>query len=186
MYMQLSSNRFPTTALTTFKAKTTLCRASATIASDVSACFTPHLWSLQQPPTPVSDRTPHTTSQQQQPRKPFMISCMAGVVLVVASSFPRGLGSDNSSWPLTSRQHLLIQHMPKTGGTSFRKMVFRDAARLGKTWCRTPVTSCFLHRQPRDAALAKAAGSVHILAWVPAASATTRRRRSLGIALGRG
>ena len=73
---------------------------------------------------------------------------MAGVVLVAASSFPRGLGSDNSSWPLTSRQHLLIQHMPKTGGTSFRKMVFRDAARLGKTWCRTPVTSCFLHRQP--------------------------------------
>eukprot|EP00964_Phaeocystis_antarctica_P069086 scaffold41902_cov73-Phaeocystis_antarctica.AAC.1 len=58
---------------------------------------------------------------------------MAGVVLVAASSFPRGLGSDNSSWPLTSRQHLLIQHMPKTGGTSFRSMIFQDAARRGKT-----------------------------------------------------
>ena len=66
----------------------------------------------------------------------------------MADSSSEVLGSDNSSWPLTSRQHLLIQHMPKTGGTSFRKMVFRDAARLGKTWCRTPVTSCFLHRQP--------------------------------------
>ena len=63
----------------------------------------------------------------------LMISCMAGVVLVAASSFPRGLGSDNSSWPLTSRQHLLIQHMPKSGGTSFRSMIFQDAARRGKT-----------------------------------------------------
>ena len=37
------------------------------------------------------------------------------------------------SWPLTSRQHLLIQHMPKSGGTSFRSMIFQDAARRGKT-----------------------------------------------------
>jgi len=39
----------------------------------------------------------------------------------------------DSSWPLTSRQHLLIQHMPKSGGTSFRKMIFQDASRYGKT-----------------------------------------------------
>ena len=50
-----------------------------------------------------------------------------------SSSAPEVLGIDNASWPLTSRQHLLIQHMPKTGGTSLRNMVFRDAARRGKT-----------------------------------------------------
>ena len=184
--MQLSSNRFPTTALTTFKAKTTLgqCNYHSTC---IRVFYTPSLLTLV-PATAylVSELNLPTRINNNSLVTVIMISCMARVVLVAASSFPRGLGSDNSSWPLTSRQHLLIQHMPKTGGTSFRKMVLRDAARLGKTWCRTPVTSCFLHRQPRDAALAKAAGSVHILAWVPAASATTRRRRSLGIALGRG
>ena len=54
---------------------------------------------------------------------------MPGTALADSSS--EVLGSDNSSWPLTSRQHLLIQHMPKTSGTSFRKMVFRSE--LGKT-----------------------------------------------------
>mmetsp|Transcript_74 Transcript_74/g.149 ORF Transcript_74/g.149 Transcript_74/m.149 type:complete len:313 (+) Transcript_74:156-1094(+) len=38
----------------------------------------------------------------------------------------------NSSLPGTS-DHLLIQHMPKTGGTSFREMIIREAKRRGKT-----------------------------------------------------
>ena len=190
MYMQLSSNRFPTTALTTSKAKTTLGKCNYKRRC-IRVFYTPSLGRWHSTCNSLlrflnSPKQNSTSTYNNSLVTVIMISCMAGVVLVAASSFPRGLGSDNSSWPLTSRQHLLIQHMPKTGGTSFRKMVFRDAARLGKTWCRTPVTSCFLHRQPRDAALAKAAGSVHILAWVPAASATTRRRRSLGIALGGG
>ena len=57
--------------------------------------------------------------------------------LLAISSLPEVLGRDiirdNSSWPATSREHLLIQHTPKTGGTSFRSIVFQGAARHGQT-----------------------------------------------------
>ena len=53
--------------------------------------------------------------------------------LLAISSLPEVLGRDNSSWPATSREHLLIQHTPKTGGTSFRNIVFQEAARHGQT-----------------------------------------------------
>ena len=38
----------------------------------------------------------------------------------------------SSSWPGTS-DHLIIQHMPKSGGTSFRDIIFGEAAILGKS-----------------------------------------------------
>jgi len=38
----------------------------------------------------------------------------------------------NSTWP-NKEDILLVQHMPKTGGTSFRSMIFKSAARHGKT-----------------------------------------------------
>ena len=43
--------------------------------------------------------------------------------LLAIISLPEVLGRDNSSWPATRREHLLIQHTPKTGGTSFRSIV---------------------------------------------------------------
>ena len=58
--------------------------------------------------------------------------------LLILSSSPSVVFGNysNYSLPGTSRDHLLIQHIPKTGGTSFRFMIFRDAERLGKT-CQT-------------------------------------------------
>ena len=53
--------------------------------------------------------------------------------LLAISSLPEVLGRDNSSWPATSREHLLIQHTPKTGGTSFRSIVLQGAARNNQT-----------------------------------------------------
>lgn len=65
-----------------------------------------------------------------------MCSRMYVLILSFLGSLPSALAvlsRDNSSWPATSREHVLIQHMPKTGGTSFRTMVFQEAARHGQT-----------------------------------------------------
>lgn len=53
--------------------------------------------------------------------------------LLAISSLPEVLGRDNSSWPATSRENVLIQHTPKTGGTPFRTIILREAARHGQT-----------------------------------------------------
>ena len=135
MYMQLSSKSISHHCIDHFQGKDHIVQGQCNyhITPYVSACFTPPLFFPATAKRRFQNLNLGTRNNINSLVNRIMISCIPGLVLVAASSFPRGLGSDNSSWPLTSRQHLLIQHMPKTGGTSFRKMIFQDAARRGKT-----------------------------------------------------
>ena len=53
-----------------------------------------------------------------------------GLVSLLSSASGSAIYGTNLSLPLgRSVDHLIIQHMPKTGGTSFRRMIFQDAER---------------------------------------------------------